>query len=344
MVQSMLQVLLQVFCHGRHDKFVSSPFHAKSIYNNQPTDYYLLLPPVIINTRPVERAAPLTHYLQAAGMSVVEMPMLTLQSRPMIDSDIIRMQQWLSGEYKALVIVSPTAAASGLAAWQTLEHRYNLQNDSDVPTEAVFEGLTPPSHLIAVGDATASVLNNAKIKISKYQVCQPKVANNEGMLAMPEIENLQAGDKILIWRGLGGRRLLVDSLQARGVHVDSIAWYERKMPVDAMGQYHQWLADFLLNYFRQNIALSEQPKPIVIVSSGAAFEHWVSVVSAVVKKGLASESESEMVAISPLDLADFSYVVLGERLANMVAELNLRYWRVEDLAPETILAAIRSET
>jgi len=115
------------------------------------------------------------------------------------------------------------------------------------------------------------------------------------------------------------------------------------MPVDAMGQYHQWLADFLLHYFRQKIALSEQPKPIVIVSSGAAFEHWVSVVSAVVKKGLASESESEMVAISPLDLADFSYVVLGERLANMVAELNLRYWRVEDLAPETILAAIRSE-
>ena len=41
-------------------------------------------------------------------------------------------------------------------------------------------------------------------------------------------------------------------------------------------------------------------------------------------------------------LSDFAYVVLGERLANLVAEQGLSYWRVEDLAPQTILAAINA--
>ena len=42
-------------------------------------------------------------------------------------------------------------------------------------------------------------------------------------------------------------------------------------------------------------------------------------------------------------MADFSYVVLGVRLAEMVASQQLEYWQVEDLAPETILAAIDTQ-
>ena len=94
---------------------------SKSTDSHQPINTPLLLPQIVINTRPVERAAPLTRHLQAAGLSVVDMPMLTLQPRLTTDSDMILMRQWLAGEYQALVIVSPTAAASGLAIWQLLE-------------------------------------------------------------------------------------------------------------------------------------------------------------------------------------------------------------------------------
>ncbi|WP_368039515.1 uroporphyrinogen-III synthase, partial [Psychrobacter sp. DAB_AL32B] len=114
------------------------------------------------------------------------------------------------------------------------------------------------------------------------------IANNEGMLAMPEIESLQAGDKLLVWRGLGGRRLLVDTLQARGVHIDSIAWYERTMPIDAMAQYQQWLVQLLVQQSLPQTLSVEQPKPIVIISSGTAFEHWESVVKALAAQGLKS--------------------------------------------------------
>lgn len=319
--------------------------HAQLIANSQSNNESSLTQ-VVINTRPVERAAALTDHLQAAGLTVVELPMLTLQSRPTPEQDMTLMRQWLAGDYKALVIVSPTAAASGLAVWQALEDERQAQNhDNDNNNERkdiAINALQAPSYLIAVGEATASVLNNAKIEASNYQVLQPHIANNEGMLAMPEIERLQAGDKLLVWRGLGGRRLLVDTLLARGVHIDSIAWYERIMPVEAMAQYEQWLQGVLARNGMQDTSAS-QPKPIVVVSSGTAFEHWESIVRAVAEKALNQETARENPAILPYKLSDFSYVVLGERLANMVAEQQLSYWRVEDLAPETILAAIHAK-
>ena len=316
----------------------SSP---KPTDSNQPIDKPVSLPQVVINTRPVERAAPLTEHLQAAGMSVIDMPMLTLEARSTTEQDMGLMRQWFAGDYQALVIVSPTAAASGLSIWQALEHERQAQKSSEnasAQKETGFTALEAPSHLIAVGEATAAVLNDAKLAASSYQVLQPLIANNEGMLAMPEIESLQAGDKLLVWRGLGGRRLLVDTLQARGVHIDSIAWYERKMPADAMTQYEQWQMQFLA---QQATAVAPQ-KPIVIVSSGTAFEHWEAIVKAVAAKVVESKSSMDKPTHPALQLTDFAYVVLGERLANMVARQQLSYWRVEDLAPATILAAIHS--
>ena len=335
----MVKPIILAFCHGT--SMSSTLNHAQLISNSQSTNESSLAQ-VVINTRPVERAAALTDHLQAAGLTVVEIPMLTLQSCSTTEQDMTLMRQWLAGDYKALVIVSPTAAASGLAIWQALENDRQAQSNDNEREDTEIKVLKAPSYLIAVGEATASVLNNAKIETSNYQVLQPLIANNEGMLAMPEIEHLQAGDKLLVWRGLGGRRLLVDTLLARGVHIDSIAWYERIMPVDAMAQYEQWLQGFLARNGEKNTS-SSQPKPIVVISSGTAFEHWESIVRAVAEKALEQEVAKETPAILPYKLSDFSYVVLGERLAKMVAEQQLSYWRVEDLAPATILTAIHSK-
>lgn len=325
---------------------MSSSAQYNAMGKNQPTDKSLSASRVVINTRPVERAASLTNHLQTAGLTVVEMPMLTLQSRPTTDNDMALMRQWLAGSYKALVIVSPTAAASGLAIWQSLAHQLKAKVSTDKQAQTDLEALEIPSPIIAVGEATAAVLNHAKLNTANYQIRQPEIANNEGMLAMPEIESLQAGDKILIWRGLGGRRLLVDALQARGVHIDSIAWYERTMPIDAATQYRQWLQAFLTYKTMQDSTPLEQSKPIVVVSSDTAFEHWATIVKEVRAETLQAQSDdlsaSAMESPTGLTLSDFTYIVLGERLTNLVAEQQLSYWRVDDLAPETILAAISS--
>ncbi|MEN8625358.1 uroporphyrinogen-III synthase [Psychrobacter proteolyticus] len=319
-------------------------------HKNYSNEKSKVMPQVVINTRPVERAAPLTQHLQAAGLTVVEMPMLTLRPRPTTDLDIALMHQWLAGEYKALVIVSPTAAASGLVAWQSLEHekrKYKTKDGNDKYAQSLLEGLSLPSPLIAVGEATAAEFSQVRIDTTSYQILQPETANNEGMLAMPEIDSLQAGDKLLIWRGLGGRRLLVDTLQTRGVHIDSIAWYERTMPIDALTQYQQWQQAFLTHSTASDIALLKQPKPIVVISSAAAFEHWSNIVNDSQSTTVDEEQDSDAVADIEqrlsLTLKDFTYVVLGERLANMVAAQQLNYWRVEDLSPDTILSAIHSK-
>ncbi len=315
-------------------------------HKNYSNEKLKVVPQIVINTRPVERAVPLTQHLQAAGLVVIEMPMLTLQPRLTTDLDIALMHQWMAGEYKALVIVSPTAAASGLAAWQSLDHKkceYKTKDSNGNYAQRFSEGLSLPSPLVAVGEATAAEFSQVRIDTTNYQILQPETANNEGMLAMPEIDSLQAGDKLLIWRGLGGRRLLVDTLQARGVHIDSIAWYERTMPIDAMAQYQQWQQDFLTH----STTSSQQPKPIVVISSAAAFEHWSNIVNdeqpKTVDKKQNTDAVTDIAQRLSLTLKDFSYVVLGERLANMVAAQQLSYWRVEDLSPDTILSAINSK-
>ncbi|WP_238062791.1 uroporphyrinogen-III synthase [Psychrobacter sp. Ps3] len=286
-----------------------------------PTSMSRNLSPVVINTRPIERAAPLTEHLQDVGFAVVEMPMLRLQTRAVVDADIDIMRRWLAGDYQALVVVSPTAAQSGLTVWQALIDEQQVQPIE--PITAKHAHYEPPSAIIAVGDATAEVLQAAT-----QPVLQPLIANNEGMLAMPEIERLQAGDKLLVWRGLGGRRLLVDTLQARGVEIESIAWYERMMPNSAASDYATWLASYLN---QQDQASTSQPKPIVIISSGTAFEYWVSVVQ-----------QAQTRHTGALRLDDFRYVVLGVRLAGMVAAQQLMYIQVEDLSPETISMAINT--
>ena len=309
----------------------------------EPFDSANLQQQVIINTRPLERAAPLTTHLRAAGLKVVEMPMLALQPLAITATDLNSMRQWMAGEYQALVVVSPTAALLALEALQTLKEEAdsNFVNTTVTSAQQKQHGqFYLPKTIIAVGSATASVLTQAALAVTlKFTVLQPHIANNEGMLAMPDIGNLQSGDKLLIWRGRGGRRLLVDTLQSRGVHIDSIAWYERIMPDDALQQYQRWWQAFSQQHSLPHPALDASP-PIVIISSGTAFEHWsriVTTLSSTSRLPLDSDLKAEVVA----QLSDFSYVVLGERLATMVAEQQLKYWRVEDLEPDTILTTIQ---
>lgn len=307
--------------------------------------------PVVINTRPIERAAVLTQHLATAGFDVVELPMLALQPCVITDTDRQLMQRWLAGDYQALVIVSPTAATLGLTMWHNIVHDRQADTAATVVTAATVTPIVsqPAGHIIAVGAATAAALCHSSVTLTEADIKQPAVSNNEGLLAMPEITQLRAGDRVLIWRGLGGRRLLVDALQARGVHIDSIAWYERTLPLAARQQYQQWHHQHMraqydhanstyTNDDTANDATISAPKPIVIVSSGTAFEHWQSVVEQAALS--AADAASRAADQTVMRLSDFAYVVLGARLAEMVAAQQLPYWRVEDLAPATIALAL----
>jgi uroporphyrinogen-III synthase len=106
-----------------------------------------------------------------------------------------------------------------------------------------------PSNLTAaaIGQATAAALNLQGVD----RILAPQDgADSEALLAMPELQEVR-GRHVIVFRGVGGRELLADTLRSRGAQVIYVECYRRVRPaVDAApvvlrligGQLHATLA------------------------------------------------------------------------------------------------------
>ncbi|MCF2949164.1 uroporphyrinogen-III synthase [Paraglaciecola aquimarina] len=74
----------------------------------------------------------------------------------------------------------------------------------------------------AVGASTAQILKSAAIN-----VIVPQEPRTEGLLALPELNNV-TNKTVIIMKGYGGRELLVESLKARGAQVQEWEVYKRQ--------------------------------------------------------------------------------------------------------------------
>lgn len=258
---------------------------------------------IFINTRPASRASVLSEALRNKGMTVLEMPLLELAPVDISERESHYQQDFYqkTDKYQALVVVSPTAARMGLAACPA--------------------GFVPTCAVIAVGHATAKVLRE-----QGWQVQCPDEYSNEGMIKMSALNSLGKGDHILVWRGRGGRRVLVNFLQDNGVEVHAIAWYQRQCPHDADTQFGQLQQDLAA------LALTE--RPIALVSSGEAFTNWRLLLAAF-------EAEIKNNGKQTWHrLVDFDYITFGKRLTETLTELNLRCNRVEHLDTDEVWRGI----
>ncbi|SJM37115.1 Uroporphyrinogen-III synthase [Psychrobacter pasteurii] len=253
---------------------------------------------IFINTRPTSRALPLTQAMQDKGMTVLEMPLLELAPIDISEREQQYQQDFCQQQdrYQALVVVSPTAARMGLAACP--------------------KGFIPSCAVIAVGHATANILRE-----EGWQVQCPEEYSNEGMIKMSSLNSLRSGDHILVWRGRGGRRVLVNFLQDNGVEVHAIAWYQRQCPLDAPSKFKQ--------LHQQLATLNSKERPIALVSSGEAFTNW---------RLLFAELADE--ADHPLQLDDFNYLTFGKRLTDTLEELQLKCIRIDNLDVEEVWRGI----
>lgn len=252
---------------------------------------------IFINTRPTHRAQPLTVAMQQKGMTVFDLPLLELVAIDVSEREKHYQQKFCqqSDHYQALVVVSPTAARMGLSACP--------------------KGFVPKCAVIAVGHATAEVL-----RAEGWPVQCPDEYSNEGMIKMPALNKLGAGNQVLVWRGRGGRRVLVNFLQDNGVRVDAIAWYQRRCPEQAHSQF--------IELRQQLTALAPDTRPIVLISSGEAFTNW---------RLLFAELESDSIATKAwAQLTDFDYLTFGKRLTETLRELSLNCRRIEHLDTEEV--------
>lgn len=147
-------------------------------------------------TRTQPGAARLADALAAAGHECVVAPVLAIepQAPPTVAPDV-----------QLAIFLSEHAVTPGLA---------------------LLRGAAGQIRVLAVGPQTALAL--AAVGVA---AAVPATPSSEGLLAMPELREVQ-DCRVLVCAGEGGRDALVDGLVARGALVTRVALY-RRVPVPA---------------------------------------------------------------------------------------------------------------
>lgn len=283
-----------------------------------------------INTRPSDRAKPLTEHLHRAGVDVLDLPLLTMQPLSLRDVERERLHHWQ--DYDVVVVVSPTAAELFLQQVTNLTKSINTKTSSATKSVPVQVPV-----LVVVGQTTAQVLERHGLAM---QI--PKTSNNEGMLALSSITKLKAGQQVLICRGVGGRRLLIDALSHRGVQVDTVSLYQRQLPKQTQSTFADWVIQ-TCGTLNDHTVHTDRLLATVLISSGESFEHWQQICQHLFD--WSQTQRNKPLGIKPIETLNefakpsrYHYLVLGERLYALLTEQQLDVTQLDNLEPQHILA------
>jgi len=160
----------------------------------------------VLITRPLGREENLRRLIEQAGGSVLHYPVFKIQA----PSDL---------EIKSLIHIRDQLHSFSMAIFISATAVEQSQN--------YFPAL--PEHLVivSIGSKTTHALHmqniHADIEASEH--------NTESLLQSPDLQAPKIqGQRILIFRGEGGRALLGDTLVRRGAQVRYVETYHRKIP------------------------------------------------------------------------------------------------------------------
>lgn len=160
----------------------------------------------IVVTRPAHQAAPLAELIRAAGGHPILFPVLeildTEDLQPLIDV-ISRLD-----EYQLAVFISPNAV---------------VRTMNQVAARRAW-----PVQLRVAAVGKGSVKELRRFGIAEV-IAPTRMFDSEHLLELPELRDV-SGQRIVIFRGDGGRELLGDTLTARGAQVDTVECYRRAQP------------------------------------------------------------------------------------------------------------------
>lgn len=167
---------------------------------------------VIAITRPIEQAHALADLIRQHGGTPLLFPLLAIA--PL--EDYTRFESALDNlaDTDWAIFISTNAVQQAMP-------RILLQ----------YPALPPRLHFAAIGASTAAELR----KFGVGQVLTPPERyDSEHLLALPEMQAV-AGQRIIIFRGTGGRELLAETLSARGAEVVLAECYRRVNPQQNAG-------------------------------------------------------------------------------------------------------------
>lgn len=169
-------------------------------------------------TRPIEQARTLSDLIIGSGGTPIPFPLLDIS--PL--DDYSAFDQILTGlpESDWAIFISTNAVQQGLPR---ITARYPT-----LPSKLRFA---------AIGPATAEELGRHGID----QVLIPHDRyDSESLLALPEMHDM-AHRRVIVFRGVGGRELLADTLRTRGAEVVFAECYRRINPQHDAGELpHLW--------------------------------------------------------------------------------------------------------
>ncbi len=126
----------------------------------------------------------------------------------------------------------------------------------------------------AVGATTAKKLSDYGVLVTDLAVSGNGGMTSEDLLRAPGLQQVN-GEKIIIFRGCGGRGHMADELRQRGAWVDYCELYERQLPATAESQ---------LQTLVKQISLAEQ-RYLLSVHSGESLENLLQVLQKIAPEG-----------------------------------------------------------
>lgn len=173
--------------------------------------------PGVLVTRPADQSQALCRLLEDAGLAAHVLP--TLRIEPLDSAPPVG----------ALRAALPCQLAIFISANAVRHAR---------PVIAAVGGLPADCTVAAVGAASAAALRDAGFP----RVLAPaRRFDSEGLLALPELHQV-AGRRVVIFRGQEGRRLLAQTLTARGATLHEVVCYRRRTATDGAAPLAAWLA------------------------------------------------------------------------------------------------------
>jgi len=160
----------------------------------------------ILITRPSGREEHLRQLIEQAGGTVLHYPVIHIQPPPALDiTQLVNLRDKLHS-FTVAIFISPTAVEQSRIYFPALPEHFTI---------------------VAIGSKTAAALRQQNIPVD----VEASEHNTESLLKDPffQMPKIQ-GQRILIFRGNGGRALLGDTLIRRGAQVRYVETYQRDLP------------------------------------------------------------------------------------------------------------------
>jgi len=203
-------------------------------------------------TRPEAQAAPWAEQLQALGFSCTRLNLLEISAVAEADKVRAIKNKILDFDlYQKVIFVSQNAVDYGMG-W----------------LEDYWPQLPMGIDYFAVGATTAKKLANYGVEVQDLAVSTNGGMTSEDLLSAEHLQDVD-GEKILIFRGCGGRGHLAEELRKRGAWVDYCELYERGLPIAAREQ--------LLQLFASAEVISAQL--IMSLHSGESLQNLLAVLA-----------------------------------------------------------------